>query len=390
MWTRLLTAGATLACAVALAQNARGPVTFREHVIEPSLKGGYSVLVTDVNHDGKPDVIGLSSQAPELAWYENPSWERHVLLKNVTGLVNLAASDIDGDGIPEIAVETGFSMVAAKSQGLVWILHHDGDPRQLWKATKVDELTTSHHIAWADLDGDGKPELINAPLIGAKAVAPKYEDHVSLLYYRQDDWKRQVIDDQLFGVLHRVRPVHWDGSKREQLLTTGFDGITLHSATGKGAAMKWKNENLSKGHQEEAPRKGTSDVALLQLNNKRFLAAVEPWHGNEVVVYSQNGKGWNRSVIFSDLTEGHEIVTGDFNGDGLDDIVTGDRGKGRSVHIFFAKNAAGTEWDHQILDNGTMAGSGCVKADINADGRLDVVCVGSATGNLKWYENLGK
>jgi hypothetical protein len=389
MWRTLLITGLSLA-STALAQSAKGPVSFREHVIEPSLKGGYSVLVTDVNRDGKPDVIGLSNQSPELAWYENPGWERHVLIKDVTALVNIAAADIDGDGIPEIAVETDFSMVAAKSRGQVWILHHQGDPRELWKPTKVDELTTSHHIAWADVDGDGKPELINAPLIGAKALAPKYEDHVSLLYYRQGDWKRELIDDQLFGVLHRVRPVNWDGSKRQQLLSTGFDGITLHSATGKGTALKWKSENISKGHEEEAPRKGTSDVAIGFRNKQRFLAAVEPWHGNEVVIYNANGKGWIRNVIFSELTEGHEIVVGDFNGDGLDDIVAGDRGKGRSVHVFFAKDAQGKDWEHQVIDNGTMAGSGCVKSDLNADGRLDVVCIGSATGNLKWYENLGK
>jgi hypothetical protein len=389
MLSKTLIAGLSLAGA-ALAASAKGPVTFREHIIEPNLKGGYSVLVTDVNHDGKPDVVGLSNQSPELAWYENPGWERHVLIKDVTALVNIAAADIDGDGIPEIAVETDFSMVAAKSRGQVWILHHQGDPRELWKPTKVDELTTSHHIAWADLDGDGKLELINAPLIGAKALAPKYEDHVPLLYYRQGDWKRELIDDQLFGVLHRVRPVNWDGSKRQQLLSTGFDGITLHTATGKGAALKWKNENVSKGHEEEAPRKGTSDVAIGYRNKQRFLAAVEPWHGNEVVIYNPNGKGWTRNVIFSELTEGHEIVVGDFNGDGLDDVVAGDRGKGRSVHIFFAKDAEGKDWDHQVIDNGTMAGSGCVKSDLNADGHLDVVCIGSATGNLKWYENLGK
>jgi hypothetical protein len=389
MWRTLLITGVALAGS-ALGQSARGPVGFREHTIEPNLKGGYSVLVTDVNHDGKPDVIGLSNQSPELAWYENPGWDRHVLIKDVTALVNIAAADIDGDGIPEIAVETDFSMVAAKSRGQVWILHHQGDPRELWKPTKVDELTTSHHIAWADVDGDGKLELINAPLIGAKALAPKYEDHVSLLYYRQGDWKRELIDDQLFGVLHRVRPVNWEGSKRQQLLSTGFDGITLHTATGKGAALKWKNENISKGHEEEAPRKGTSDVAIGFRNKQRFLAAVEPWHGNEVVIYNANGKGWTRNVIFSELTEGHEIVVGDFNGDGLDDIVAGDRGKGRSVHIFFAKDAQGKDWDHQVIDNGTMAGSGCVKSDLNADGRLDVVCIGSATANLKWYENLGQ
>jgi len=377
--------------AILLADGPHAAVRFREHVIEPNIRGGYSVLVADINHDGKPDVIGLTQQLPELAWYENPTWERHVLIKDISAPVNMAAADIDGDGIPEIALETGFSMIAAKSAGLVWLLRHDGDPRGLWKATKVDEITTSHHIAWADIDGDGKKELINAPLIGAKALAPKYEDNVPLLYYRQNDWKRLTIDDQLYGILHRVRPVSWLDNGREQLLTTGFDGIVLHSSTGSGANLKWTHQNLSKGHQEEPPRKGTSDVAIGHFNGKRFLGAIEPWHGNEVVVYTGTGTGpWERHVIFSDLVEGHEVVVGDFNGDGLDDIVAGDRGKGKSVHIFYAQDATGEHWEHHLIDDGTMAGSGCVKADINGDARLDVVCIGSSTGNLKWYENLGQ
>lgn len=374
-----------------LADDPHKPVRFQEHVIEPSIRGGYSVLVTDINHDGKPDVIGLTQQSPELAWYENPGWQRHVLMKDASGLVNMAAADIDGDGIPEIAVETGFSMVAAKSPGVVWVLHHDGDPTGLWKAAKIDEIATSHHIAWADVDGDGKKELINAPLIGAKALAPKYEDNVSLFYYRPGEWKRTLIDDQLYGILHRVRPVHWTEGTREQLLTTGFDGIVLHSSTGKGDNLKWTHENLSKGHQEDPPRKGTSDVGIGHFHGRRFMAAVEPWHGNEVVVYTEGAAhAWHRKVIFSDMVEGHEVVVGDFNGDGLDDIVTGDRGKGKSVHIFYAQDDKGENWEHHLLDDGNMAGSGCVSADINGDQRLDVVCIGGSTGNLKWYENLGK
>src|SRR5881396_2557069 len=86
------------------------PVQFRDHVIEPKIPGGYAVLVVDINHDGRPDVIGLTSRLTELAWYENPTWERHVIVKDMNGLVNLAAYDIDGDGIPELAVENEFSM----------------------------------------------------------------------------------------------------------------------------------------------------------------------------------------------------------------------------------------------------------------------------------------
>jgi hypothetical protein len=374
-----------------------GPVQFKPHVIESNIPGGYSVVVADINRDGKPDVIGLTQRITELAWYENPGWERHVFVRGMNGLVNLAAADLDGDGIPEIALENEFSMVAAKSQGLVWLLRHQGDPRGLWKAEKVDAVTTSHHAAWADLDGDGKKELINAPLIGARALAPKYEDHVQLLYYPvpknlQGEWKRKVIDDQLYGVLHRVRVVKWEPGRRDQLLTAGFDGITLHKAAGKGEKMRWENVRLARGHQEPAPRAGASDVAVGRLAGRRILASVEPWHGNEVVVYTGEGANWRRHVIYDQLTEGHEVCVGDFNGDGRDDIVAGDRAKGAvsTSHVFFALDDSGLKWRHEELDHLGMSASGCSVTDINGDGRPDIVMIGGATANLKWYENLGR
>ena len=384
------------ACLLA-ADKPAGPVQFQAHVIEAKIPNGYAVLVADLNRDGRPDVIGLTSRIQELAWYENPNWQRHVLVEGMTGLVNLAAHDVDGDGIPELAVESEFSMVAAKSQGLVWLLQHQGDPRKPWKATRIDALTTSHHLAWADIDGDGKKELINAPLIGPRALAPRYEDRVPLVYYRvpkelSSEWKRETIDDQLTGVLHRVRVVNWERGKREQLLTAGFDGIVLHQAFGKGDQIRWENTLLAKGHEEQPPRAGTSDVRLARLNKNRFLAAVEPWHGNQVVVYIEDKSGrWQRKVIFSELKEGHEVCAGDFNGDGRDDIVAGDRGKGdiASAHIFYAQDDAGHQWQHQVLDHLGMSASGCAVADMNGDGRLDAVLIGGATANIKWYENLG-
>jgi len=186
--------------------------------------------------------------------------------------------------------------------------------------------------------------------------------------------------------------VKWNEGTREQLLTAGFDGITLYAATGKGDQLHWDHKLLSKGHEEEPPRAGTSDVAVGQLRHKRFLAAVEPWHGNEVVVYTQNqSSGWQRHVIFSDLKEGHEVCVGDFNGDGRDDIVAGDRAKGEisSAHVFYAQDDQGREWHHEILDPMGMSASGCQVVDINGDGRPDIVLIGGATHNINWYENLG-
>lgn len=390
-----LLVGGGLLCATA---HSSGPVQFRTHVIEADIPGGYAVMVADMNRDGRPDILGLTSRVKELPWYENPTWDRHVLVRDITGLVNMAAHDIDGDGIPEISIENEFSMVAAKSRGLVWLLRHQGDPREPWKSILVDELTTSHHVAWADVDGDGTKELVNAPLIGADALAPKYEDNVPLVYYHvpkdlEGKWERLLIDDQLSGVLHRVRVVQWDDDGREELLTAGFDGITLHDPAGEGDSVSWKNTRISRGHKEMPKTAGSSDVAVGSLGDRRFIASVEPWHGHQVVVYTQDPSGtWERQIIYEQLTEGHEVCVGDFNGDGRDDIVAGDRARGQIAgsHVFYAQDDAGAEWQHQDLDHLGMSASGCAVADINGDGRLDIVQIGGATKNIKWYENLGR
>ena len=118
-----------------------------------------------------------------VAWYENPTWERHVIVTDVSGVPSQAIKDIDGDGIPEVAFQSGFARPSsspeqrAQSEGLNWIARSQGDPRGEWKAEVVDRWETSHHIAWADLDGDGALELVNAP----------QQDNGSVFWYGRQD-----------------------------------------------------------------------------------------------------------------------------------------------------------------------------------------------------------
>lgn len=186
-----------------------------------------------------------------------------------------------------------------------------------------------------------------------------------------------------------MRPVLWDGTRREQVLAATFDGITLYRATGSGANLKWESQLLSPGHNtDKAPKLGASDVAVGKQSGKRFLAWVEPWHGNEIVVYTDHGGKWERKVIFDGMTEGHEVAVADLNGDGKDDVVAGDRNaRSSAVHVMYAPGDPSGEWQHQVLDQGAMSASGCIVADLNGDKRIDIICIGSSTANLKWYEN---
>ena len=399
----VLCVGTSSAVSLFSGAPAAGPVQFLAHDIDTNFRGGYAVSVADFNKDGRLDAIANSLSVSELAWYENPAepsgtWTRHVIIPEMQGIVNQAAEDLDGDGIPELAFQSHFAMQAAKSPGHNWIARSQGDPRQPWKAEKIDTFPTSHHVVWADLDGDSRKELLNAPLIGENSLAPTYDqDTASLFWYDTKAWKRHLIADNIPGIIHRVRAVNWDGDKREEILVASFEGIALYKASGSGDGMTFQKTLLSGGHAEKAPRLGASDVGLGVQDGKKFFASVEPWHGNEVVVYNDAGGKWQRRVIYDKVTSGHEVAVVDLNGDGRFDVVANDNSRAGQrnanatpgVHVLYAPDdPVNGEWKYQRIEE-KFAMNGCVGADINRDKRMDLVCTGGG-GAVRWYENLGK
>ena len=385
--TALAVASVLGAASILAAQSSTGPgntAQFSAHEIGTGLRGGYQVVVADLNKDGKPDIIALASGMPELVWYQNPGWERHVIAGGLTGMINLAAYDIDGDGIPELALAQGFSTNPKNSAGIISILTHGADVTAPWTIREIDRLTTSHRLRWVDADGSGKKWLVNAPLIGADSVAPDYKAPVSIAYYRPPDFKREVVTDAFTGLIHGLEPVQWPGVKGQAFLSAGFMGIHLH----RFADGKWTTTNVTKGDSQEWPKSGTSDTALARLGSQRIIGTIEPWHGNEIVVYKESGTTWSRQQIDDGITDGHTIVAVDIDNDGRDEFVVGQRGGAKSLMLYQASKDGAT-WTKRAIDEGGMAGAGCAAADFNGDKRMDLVCIGTSTANVKVYENLG-
>jgi len=356
--------------------------SFLEHSVATDLRGGYQVVVADLNHDGKPDILALASGMSELVWYENPGWQRHVIVGGMARMINCAVVGADSGGIPEIVLASEFQNQAKDSLGIVWVLHHNGDPRQPWSKTEIDRIPTAHRLRTADIDGSGKRVVINAPLTGEKAAAPDYRDQTPLVFYRPGEWKRQTISTENSGVVHGIFVIDWDGDGRDEILTASFGGIHLFKL---GKDQRWSRAEIARGDPAPWPKSGSSDVTVGKLGTRRFLAAIEPWHGNQVAIYRQQGAAWARRVIDSSLVDGHTIQTGDFDGNGSDDVVAGYRGQGRSVYLYHAEDAAGEHWSKRVLDEGGMAAAACAVADLNGDRRLDIVCIDGS--KVKWYEN---
>jgi len=228
--------------------------------------------------------------------------------------------------------------------------------------------------------------MVMAPMIGLTAKPPDFQAPVPIFLYRPGVWKQELVSDELRGILHSIYPIDWDGDGKQELLTASFLGLRLLRPEGEG---QWQSQEIGSGTAEACPRCGSSEVAQGHLGERRFLAAIEPWHGNEIVIYREVKGAWERNVIDDSFQNGHALAAGDLDGDGRDEVVAGYRGKGFQLYVYQAEDKDGASWRREVLDAGGIAAADCKIRDFTGDGRADVACVGASTGNVKLYENLG-
>src|SRR5271157_3943012 len=385
-------------------QTKRAMIKWQPHTVA-QIPSGYQVAVADVNGDGRPDILALSSEESIVEWYENPSWKARPI--TTATRQNISLAPLFRNGYPErgLALASDFELNDSTYGGSLWWAEPGNLLDSEWPLRLLGRIPTSRRLRWANLDGSGRLGLVDVPLLGYGAKEPDYKvaapltwfeppepllrGHVSATDTGKGDWLSHLIDDSL-TVVHGVHIMDWDNDGRDEILTASFEGVHLFHSTGMGRDLHWTKTHLAAGDQVSSPRRGSSEIDVGRLDGRRFLATIEPWHGEHVVVYTQGKPSdlWSRHPIDDSFRDGHALVCADLDGDGNDEIVAGFRGPGTSLYVYYASDASGLKWERQTLDT-QMAASGVVVADIKGDGHAGIVAIGASTANVKWYENLG-
>ncbi|WP_165250100.1 FG-GAP repeat domain-containing protein [Paludisphaera soli] len=378
--------------AAAPPEEAPAPLVFERIVLDAEFPGAYQVEVADVDGDSRPDVVALGGDV--CAWYQNPTWKKRIITSkaDAPGVISSATADLDGDGKAEVAIAYEFAMNEPR-RGKLLLARAGADVEAPWSLTKIDEVGSIHRLRWGDLDGDGRRDLLVAPIFGPEAAPPAYDDPARPFAYISVDvqdpsrWRKLPLTSR--RVVHAIEFLPSFGTEpRPVLLAADNSGVTLIGPVAPGGAPPARD--LVPGAEGEAPRRGSSEIHRgRSRDGAEFLATIEPWHGSDVVVWPRadgTDLAYGPRVVLDDtLADGHALWVVDLDGDGQDEVLSGHRGEDHGVRLF-RHDAGSNAWRRTILDR-EIAAQDLRGGDLDGDGRPDVVAVGGATHNVVWYRN---
>lgn len=382
--------------------------------------------------------------AAEVVRAPGDPWVRHVIDASSRGADGVKVGDLNGDGQTDLV--TGW-----EEGGVVRAYLHPGAARvrEPWPAVTVGEVTDAEDAVFADLDGDGRLEVISAtegrtrsvywhrpPAAGAKLLEPRAwqtdafpalagrHPWMQLLPLQLDDangpdlivaakgagsplgWLQApanpgALADWIFTPL---RTADWVMS----LLAHDFDGdgdpdLLFSDRKGARAGLFWLENPGAAANRARQPWREHAlgatgrevmfaDLADVDGDGRpEVLAAVKP--RDVVILHAEPGGRWREETLSlpaEGIGDAKAVRAADLNGDGRVDLVlSAEHARGELEGVFWLERRADGGWWRRPLGGPAGVKFDLLQLlDLDGDGALDVLTCEETEGlGVIWYEN---
>ena len=300
----------------------------------------FANIAIDVDGDGLLDVVSCCWMAQHSAWYRNPGkagglWAEKIIEKNG----NFEA------GEPWDLLKTGKrDVIVPAVQRTVWYeLGAGPDGKRGFITHVVSHKLMDFGVGVGDVNGDGRPDII-----------------------RPNAWFEAPADP---------RNGRWI---EHPLSLGGKNGATEHTP------QIWVYD---------VNGDGLPDIITSSAHRYGIFWYEQVRQGDKV--------SWKQHVIDDTWTQAHSITLADLDGDGVPELITGKRFMAHNggdpdeygpLGLYYYKLQRGPNpvWTKHIIsyNQGIGAGMSVEVADINGDGKPDIIVTGKWGGPV-WFENQG-
>ena len=298
-----------------------GPDSWSRHTIGEDSPSDVGAVALDVDGDGLVDIVTGG------AWYRNSGdlntpFERIVFDADLGGVHDVLVTDIDGDGKMEV-------VTMSDQNSLRWYRIPD-DARQPWIRTEIGPAVHAGAAA-GDIDGDGSIDIVRTDVWFRNVAGngTRWEEiAIGPSTPPPADFQQPFAFD---ATCAHVCDMNRDG--RNDIVFTDAEipgGHVWWMENVHGDGRTWRRHDIAGG---EAPRRGPyhslhvgdmdgdGDLDVMSCEMEAIAGGAAPrWYLWENV--DGVGGEWREHIILDANLGGHQTVVGDVTGNGLPDAVS--------------------------------------------------------------------